>query len=171
MRNAKIAGLVAAALVAGLVLGTMSIASAATTSTTATAGNGMGGFMRQAGATLADVVGKLTGQSADAVRTQREAGTSFADIAKAKGVSADKVAGSAIDARKAALAAAVKAGTITQQRADLMLDRMQDRVTDRVNSTAACTGNGGGCGGGGCGGAGNGGGNGGGGCGGACLGQ
>ena len=68
---------------------------------------------------------KLTGQTTAQVYTQRAAGKSFADIASAKGISADKVASDALAARKTALAAAVKAGTITQAQADTMLARMQ----------------------------------------------
>jgi hypothetical protein len=164
MKTSKAIMLVAAGLVAGLVLGSIGIASAATTSTatgTAAACGGFGGgsVIRAAGATLADVVAKLTGQSVDDVRAQRQDGKSFADIAKAKGVSADKVTSSALDTRKAALAAAVKDGKLSQEQADFMVKNMETRIQDRVNSTAAgCTGsgagNGGGCGGGGCGGGG-----------------
>ena len=126
-------------------------------------------MFRQAGASLADVVARLTGQTAAQVYTQRAAGKSFADIASAKGVSADKVTADALAARKAALAAAVKTGTITRAQADTMLTRMQTRITQRVTdpAPAGCDGTGagvgrggmgrgaggagGGCGGGGCG--------------------
>lgn len=156
--------LVVAALVAGLVLGSVGIASAATT-TTGTPGAGfgaqVGGMFRQAGASLADVVAKLTGQTTAQVYTQRAAGNSFADIASAKGVSADKVTADALAARKAALAAAVKAGTLTQAQADIMLARMQTRIPQRITdpAPAGCDGTGSGAGrgmgrgaGGGCGG-------------------
>lgn len=164
MGKGKIIGIAAAALIAGLVLGSMSIASAATGNPSAPgAGARLGGMMAQAGSTLADVVAKLTGATADQVRTDRQAGKSFADIAKAKGVSADSVVTSTLDARKAALAAAVKSGSITQAQADTALANMKTRLTDRVTSTSP-----------GCNGAGPGGGAGGGrgrgGCGGACLG-
>ena len=152
MSKSRTFALAAAALVAGLVLGSIGIASAAgSTNATGTSGYGarLGGICRQAGASLADVVGTLTGQTADQVRTQRQAGKSFADIAKAKGVSTDKVASAAIDARKTALADAVKSGRITQAQADQMLTRMQGRVQDRVTATGAgCTGSGPGGGGG-----------------------
>jgi hypothetical protein len=170
MSKGKVTILVAGALVAGLVLGTVGLASAATTATTSTAGFGarMGGVMRQAGGTLADIVAKLTGQTTAQVYAQRADGKSFADIASAKGVSAAKLTADALAARKAALAAAVKAGTITQAQADLMASRMQDRLSTRVTSPApaGCDGTGsgagrgaggggfgrgaGGCGGGGC---------------------
>jgi len=156
--------LVAAALVAGLVLGSVGIASAATT-TTGTPGAGfgaqVGGMFRQVGASLADVVAKLTGQTTAQVYTQRAAGKSFADIASAKGVSADKVTADALATRKAALAAAVKAGTLTQAQADIMLARMQTRIPQRITdpAPAGCDGTGSGAGrgmgrgaGGGCGG-------------------
>jgi len=142
---------VAAALVAGLVLGSVGIASAATPAT-GTAGVGfgaqVGGMFRQAGVSLADVVAKLTGQTTAQIYTQREAGKSFADIASAKGVSADKVTADALAARKAALAASVKAGTITQAQADTMLARMQTRIPTRITdpAPAGCDGTGSGAG-------------------------
>lgn len=142
MGKGKIIGIAAAALIAGLVLGSMSIASAATANGSASGpGLRLGGMMAQAGSTLADVVAKLTGATADQVRTDRQAGKSFADIAKAKGVSADIVVSSALDARKAALAAAVKSGRITQTQADAALAQMKTRLSERVSSTApGCTG-------------------------------
>jgi urease accessory protein UreF len=144
--------IVSAALVAGLVLGSVGIASAATTATTGTprAGFGaqVGGMLRQAGVSLADIVAKLTGQTAAQVYTQRAAGKSFADIASAKGVSADKVTADALAARKTALAAAVKAGTLTQAQADTMLARMQTRIPQRITdpAPAGCDGTGSGAG-------------------------
>lgn len=131
--------LVAGALVAGLVLGSATLAFAGA-DPTATPGGGLGarvgGICRQAGASLADVVAKLTGQTPDQVRAERAKGTSFADIAASKGVSADQVQSSALDARSRALAAAVKAGTITQAQADSMAARMKARLGDRIASPA-----------------------------------
>jgi hypothetical protein len=164
MRNSRVVLYVSAALVAGLVMGSVGIASAATapaTSPVATMGARMGGWARQAGASIADVVAKLTGQTEAQVYAQRAAGKSFADIASAKGVSADKVTADALAARKTALDAAVKAGTLTQARAYAMLANMQTRVPQQVKNAApaGCTGAGPGSGagrglGGGCGGAG-----------------
>lgn len=170
MNKGKVVAIAAAALIAGLVLGSYGLASAAPASqgATSTAGIGLrlGGMMRQAGSTLADSVAKLTGLSVDSVRTDRQAGKSFAVIAGTKGVSADKVVTSALDARKSALAAQVKSGNITQAQADAALANMKTRLSDRVNSTTAgCNGAGAGSG------AGRGGRGAGGGCGGACLGS
>ena len=145
MGNRKVVAYVAAALVAGLVLGSFGIASAApaSRSTTTTAlGIRMGATIKSAGATLADVVAKLTGTTTDAVRDQREDGTSFAQIAAAKGVSADKVVADTLAARKALLDQAVKAGQITQTQADAALARMKTQLTTRVSDTTACTGTG-----------------------------
>ena len=152
MKNTKVVAIAADALVAGLVLGTMSIASAApaaSANTTAGVGARLGGMMRQSGATLADIVAKLTGLNVADVRTSRQAGKSFTEIAATKGVPADKVVSSTLDARKTALDAAVKDGRITQAQADTMLANMKARLSDRVNSTTAgCDGTGGGMGGG-----------------------
>lgn len=147
MKTGKVAILVAAALVAGLALGSVGIASAATTATTGPIA-GFAGICRTAGASLADVVAKLTGQTTADVYAERKAGKSFATIASEKGVSSDKVVSEALAARKTALSAAVKAGTITQAQADLMYDRMDDRIPARINSAApaGCDGTGSGAG-------------------------
>jgi len=150
--------LVAGALVLGLTLGSLGIATAAPAQTAAaTTGLGLklGATVKQAKATVADVVAKVTGQPVADVRSARSAGTSFAAIAAKKGVSADTVVADTLTARKAILDQAVKSGRITQTQADTALARMKTRVTDRVSATGAttCDGNGGGCGagGGGCG--------------------
>jgi hypothetical protein len=148
MNRGKVAIFVAAALVAGLALGSVGIASAATTVTPGTLGAGLGGIMRQAGGTIADIVAKLTGQTVAEVRADREAGKSFEAIAAEKSISADKVAAEVLAARKTAVDASVKAGTITQAQADAALARMKTRVTTKITSAApaGCDGTGSGAG-------------------------
>ena len=148
MRKSKIVALVAAALVAGLVLGTLGIASAATSSGAA-AGYGLrlGPIFRDAGARMVDVVAKLTGKTVEQVYTERQAGKSLADIAKEGNVSADKVVSEALAARKAVLDEEVKSGQITAADEKAILDRMETRLQSRVTDPSACNGGGGGCGG------------------------
>ncbi len=151
MKKGRTGIFVAAALVAGLALGSVGIASAAVSKSgtvTAGFGAGMARFGRTAGASLADVVAKLTGKTTEDVYTERQAGKSFAEIAGQKGISADKVVSSALTARKSALDAAVKAGTITRVQADAMYDRMDDRIPEAVKSAApaGCDGSGAGTG-------------------------
>lgn len=180
MKKGRIAALMAAALVTGLVVGNVASGWAATATEPTTTpgvsaaerpGRGMrlGAAMRDAGGRLVDVVAELTGLKADEVIDRRAKGESFADIAESKGVSAEKVVDAALDTRKELLDGKVKDGTITQEQADAALERMDARLTDRVDSTAAgCDGAGGGRGQGGGRGRGFGGGRGAGGCGGAC---
>lgn len=161
MKGTRVAALIAAALVAGLALGTVATGFAATpavnrtASATATApgaglGLKLGAAMRDAGGRLVDVVAKLTGLSADDVQAKRAAGQSFEQIAASKDVSADKVVAQALAVRKQLLDEKVKAGVITQAQADAALAAMKTRLESRVANTAACTGQGGGgCGGGG----------------------
>jgi hypothetical protein len=149
MSKGKVAIFVAAALVAGLALGSVGIASAATTApTNAGPVAGFVGICRTAGASLADVVAKLTGKTTAEVYAERKDGKSFATIASEKGVSAATVTAEALKARKTALDAAVKAGTVTQTQADLMYDRMDDRIPARITSAAPanCDGTGSGAG-------------------------
>lgn len=145
MKRGTTAALIAAALVAGLALGSVGIAFAGTSSTTtgtADIAAGIGAACRQAGGTLADIVAKVTGQSTTDVYKARAAGESFADIAAAKRVSADKLTAEVVDARKTALDASVKSGSITQAQADAALANMKARTAAKIASDApsTCTG-------------------------------
>ena len=146
MRKRTAITFVIAALVAGVVLGSFGIATAATSagsSATAGARLRLGTTVKAAQATLADIVAKLTGKTVAQVREERAAGKSFADIASANGVSSSKVVSDTLAARKALLAELVKQGRITQAQADAALARMTTRLNARVTSTAAgCTGTG-----------------------------
>lgn len=151
MKQGKAAALIIAALVLGLVTGgvvTGGAAPAPEATSTATAqglGLKLGAAMRDAGGRLSDVVAKLTGQEAAEVVEQRQAGTSFADIAKKYDVTGDQVVAEAIAVRKQMLDSKVDAGALTQDQATAALDRMKTRLTERVEATdESCTGAGGG---------------------------
>lgn len=140
MRKKTVAMYIVAALVAGVVLGSFGIATAApSNATSVTAGTGLrlGTAVKAAQATLADVVAKLTGKTVAEVRDERQAGSSFASIASASGASSSKVVSDAIAARKAMLAELVKQGKITQAQADAALARMTTRLNQKVTSTAS----------------------------------
>ena len=146
MKRTRIAALIAAALVAGLALGTVATGFAATpavnravvTAGDAPASTGLGlrlgASMRTAGGRLIDVVAKLTGLSTADVAAKRAAGQSFEQIAAANDVSADKVVSQALAVRKQLLAEKVKAGAITQAQADAALANMKTRL-DRESPT------------------------------------
>lgn len=142
MKLTRIAAIVTAALVLGIVVGNVVSVSAAPSTTTAPTGLKLGATVRDAGGRLTDVVAKLTGLDAAEVQTQRAAGESFADIAATKGVTPAQVVDAAVAVREDVLADKVAAGTITQDQADAVIDRVETRVTDRVSSTTACTGTG-----------------------------
>lgn len=129
---------VAAGVVAGLMLGSATVALAATESEpAATSGLGirMGQAIKDAGARLVDILAELTGLSADEVTAKRAEGLSAAQIAEENGVSVDEVTASALDARKAILDSKVADGSITQEQADAAYDRMSDRIAERVTTT------------------------------------
>jgi ribosomal protein S20 len=64
------------------------------------------------------------------LRDQLKSGTSLKDVAAAKGVAYDTVSAAVTAAVKADLDAAVKAGTITQARADRILERVGQHLAD-----------------------------------------
>src|SRR4051812_43334499 len=76
---------------------------------------GHGGFGR--GAAL-DTAASVIGVTSDELRTQLEAGKTLAEIASAKGISQADLVSKLVAAEKTRIAAAVKAGTITQAEAD-----------------------------------------------------
>jgi hypothetical protein len=70
------------------------------------------------------------GMSTAELRTEFRAGKSLEDVAAAKGVDYDTVSAAVVAAVKADLDAMVKAGTITQARADRVLERIGRRLAD-----------------------------------------
>ncbi len=84
---------------------------------------------------ISETLQKLTGMKPEDVQAQRQAGKSVVQIAKEKGVAEDAVVKEVLAARKASLDEAVKAGRITQERADYMLNNMTENVKDGLNRT------------------------------------
>ncbi len=75
--------------------------------------------------------------------TKREAGTSFAAIAKAEGVSESALIAETVKIEKAELAAAVKAGTLTAAEQTQILKDIESNLKTAVESTDAMRGPGG----------------------------
>lgn len=140
MNKRKVLALVSVGLVAGLALGSVGAAYAATDTAVAGpigAGARMGQAIRDAGARMIDIVADLTGLAVEDVQAQRAAGNSIADIAEANGVSTDTVVSEALAARKAILDAKVADGSISQEQADFAYERMTERITERVTTDEA----------------------------------
>jgi hypothetical protein len=153
MKYGKSMLMVSTGLVAGLALGSVGMAAAATPAPTRTAttqaagaaagyGLRLGAAMRDAGARMVDVVAKATGLTVTDVAAKRAAGTSYAAIAQSKGVSSDKVVADALAARKAILDQRVKAGSITADTEKTILDRMSTNMKSNVTATGATRGSG-----------------------------
>jgi len=138
MKNRKAIALVSVGLVAGLALGSVGIASAATTeptgSTVAACGYRIGQSIRDAGGRLVDVLAKMTDQTTAEIAAERADGKSIADIADENGVKSSAVVDEALKARTTLLEQAVKDGTMTQDAADAALTQMTTRLEERVTS-------------------------------------
>lgn len=89
-----------------------------------------------------DAASKLIGQSVDDIRAARLDGKSLAQIAEAAGKTKDQLVNTILDAKKAIIDGLVKAGTLTQDQATLMLDNMKERVSTSVDRTETGPGNG-----------------------------
>lgn len=123
-RNLKIAfGILASAVLLASLVG---VAMAAANTTSSQPGYGL---RLRAGSTTIDAVSKLLGIKPEDVRAQRQAGKSLLDIAKEKGVDAQKLKDTMLDSRKTLLQERVKDGTLTQEQADDILKQMQERIT------------------------------------------
>ncbi len=96
---------------------------------------GRGGGRWGGGFSALEPVANLLGISTGDVAAQRQEGQSLVQIAQAKGVDETKLIDTILASRKATLDAQVKAGTITQAQADLMLSRMQTQVKTAVERT------------------------------------
>jgi hypothetical protein len=85
--------------------------------------------------TMNEALTKLLGMTAEQIHTERLAGKSLVQIAQSKGKSEADVIGALMGARKAALEARVKAGTLTQDQADAAYKLMEQRIKDSLNRT------------------------------------
>ena len=77
------------------------------------------------------------------LQTQLQAGKTLAQIAQTKGVAVQKVIDALVADEQSELAAAVKAGQLTQAQADQMKTNLTQRITDMVNGTRPSGGPGG----------------------------
>jgi len=99
---------------------------------------GMGGRGGAMGITHShDAAAKALGMTADELYTAVQGGKSLADVAKDQKVSVDSLIKAMVADAHADLAAAVKAGTMTQAQADTMKSSLTQRITDQVNGVRA----------------------------------
>ena len=80
-----------------------------------------------------EVLTKLTGLTSDEIKAQQQAGQSLAQIAEAKGIARDKLVAEIVAAKTAKINDQVKAGTLTQEKADEMLAGLTEQVTADVD--------------------------------------
>src|SRR3954453_8760238 len=78
-------------------------------------------------------VAKILGITPQELRTQLEAGKTLAQIAAAQGISKADLVNKLVAAAKTDLAAAVKAGRLTQAQADKISANLEARITKRVD--------------------------------------
>jgi transposase-like protein len=97
-------------------------------------GHGFGGGRTEA-VSDASVVAKAIGITEAQLNTALQGGQTVAAIAKAHNVTAQTVIDALVADGKTEIAAAVKAGTMTQAQADQELANLTARVTDQVNGT------------------------------------
>ena len=99
---------------------------------------GMGGRSGGMGMTQShDAAAKALGLTSDELYTAVQGGKSLADVAKDQKVSVDSLVKAMVADAEADLAAAVKAGTMTQAQADTMKSSLTRRITDQVNGVRA----------------------------------
>ncbi len=96
---------------------------------------GPGGPGMHRGGGHLDAAATYFGMTEAELRAQLEAGKSLADVAKAKGKSADGLVSALVADEKKELDAAVKAGRLTQAQADAILANAKQRFTDLVNGS------------------------------------
>jgi len=89
-----------------------------------------------------DTAASVIGISADDLRTALEGGKTLAEVAQGKGISQATLVDKLVAAEKSRIAAAVKAGQLTQAQADAITADLERRITERVTSTRPAGGRG-----------------------------
>ncbi len=126
------------AIVAVLAIGVgASVASAAgpTPTPNAQAYCGLGGGFRFGGAVVDEVVTKLLGMTQDEIHALRLQGKSLVQIAATKNITEKQLVDAIMAYKKTQVQAKVTAKTLTQDQANLILQRMQETITQAVNRT------------------------------------
>lgn len=95
---------------------------------------GPGGWAHDADSDLS-VAARTIGISESDLMTALGSGSSIADVAKQHGVDVQTVIDALVNDAEAELAAAVRAGRLTQAQADQMKSGLEERVTARVNAS------------------------------------
>ena len=98
-------------------------------------GSGPGGRATVEAVTDTSVAAAAIGISEADLQTALDGGQTMAAVAKAHNVDPQKVIDALVADGKAELAAAVKAGTLTQAQADAQQAEVTQRATDQVNGT------------------------------------
>ena len=80
-----------------------------------------------------DAAAKALGMTSDELYAAVQGGKSLSDVAKDQKVSVDTLVRAMVADAEADLAAAVKAGTMTQAQADTLKSSLTARITDQVN--------------------------------------
>jgi hypothetical protein len=93
-----------------------------------------------------DAAAKALGMTSDQLYAAVQSGKSLAEVAKDQKVSVDSLIKAMVADAQGDLAAAVKAGTMTQAQADTLKSTLTQRITDHVNGVRAGGGMGGGMG-------------------------
>ncbi len=98
-------------------------------------GNGNGNGGGWLGVDTDEVVSKLLGMTAADIQAQRLAGKSLVQIAQTKNVTQQQLVDAIMAAKKAAVQSRVTAGTLTQERANVMLQQMEQATNQAVTRT------------------------------------
>ncbi len=98
------------------------------------AGYGWHGFQGE-GAVCSETVSELLGLTPDELCELRQEGKSFAEIAAEQGVTVDELVEAIMAEKIEAVQARVDDGTLTQEQADLIIQRMAERTELAVNRT------------------------------------
>lgn len=153
MKSRTAIGVISAGLAIAAVLATSATALAAKSATSAKPGTastasvpkgappqgmreGRGPRGGMGGREVVDVISKLTGESTSTIKAARDSGTSFAQIASAKGVTEAQIVELTSHAPKAAMASRVADGLMTQAEADRDLAELGSRLTQALSATA-----------------------------------
>jgi hypothetical protein len=121
-----------AAVVLALSVGTVAVAASTNSSNENSIicdqGKGFGGQD-----ICSDVVCKLLGLTSEEIQAQRQDGKSIVQIAATKGVSEKQLIEAIMTDRKAEIRARVTDGTLTQERANVMLQQMEQNIVRAIN--------------------------------------
>ena len=83
---------------------------------------------------ISEAIQKLLGMTREEIQQERQGGNSLLEIAEGRGITAEEITETILQAKKDRLEDAVESGCLTEEQAELRLKLMEEKIEQRINN-------------------------------------